>query len=170
MSEHDYRVNHRIRVPQIRLIDEEGEQVGIVATADALRRADEAGLDLVEVSPNSRPPVCRIMDFGKFKYQQQKKEQKGKGSSKSSQLKEIRVRPAIDKHDLEYRLENARKFLTQGHKVQVVCIFRGRQMRHPEHGSDVMRQVSEALGDICKIESAPKLIGRRMTMLLTHKS
>lgn len=169
MSTNDYRVNNRIRVPEVRLIDDEGEQVGIIATADALARAEEAGLDLVEVSPNARPPVCRIMDFGKFKYQQAKKEQKGKGGGKSSQLKEIRVRPAIDKHDLQYRLENARKFLGQGHKVQVVCIFRGRQMRHPEHGADVMRQVAEALEDISKIESPARMMGRRMTMLLTHK-
>ncbi len=169
MSTNDYRVNNRIRVPEVRLIDDEGEQVGIIATTDALARAEEAGLDLVEVSPNARPPVCRIMDFGKFKYQQAKKEQKGKGGGKSSQLKEIRVRPAIDKHDLQYRLENARKFLGQGHKVQVVCIFRGRQMRHPEHGADVMRQVAEALEDISKIESPARMMGRRMTMLLTHK-
>ncbi len=171
MSTQDYRINSRIRVPQVRLIDEEGEQVGIIATTDALAKADEAGLDLVEVAPNSRPPVCRIMDFGKFKYQQQKKEQKGKsGKARSSQLKEIRVRPAIDKHDLEYRLANARKFLTQGHKVQVVCIFRGRQMRHPEHGTEVMRQVAEALNDISKVETPSRMMGRRMTMLLTHKS
>lgn len=169
MSTNDYRVNARIRVPEVRLIDDEGEQVGIIATADALARAEEAGLDLVEVSPNARPPVCRIMDFGKFKYQQAKKEQKGKGGGKSSQLKEIRVRPAIDTHDLEYRLANARKFLGQGHKVQVVCIFRGRQMRHPEHGAEVMRQVAEALEDISKIESPARMMGRRMTMLLTHK-
>ena len=169
MASNDYRVNSRIRVPEIRLIDEEGEQQGIVPTADALKRAEDAGLDLVEVSPNAAPPVCRIMDFGKFKYQQQKKENKGKGT-KTSQLKEIRVRPAIEKHDLEYRLANARKFLGQGHKVQVVCIFRGRQMRHPEHGADVMRRVAEELEDICKVESAARMQGRRMTMLLTHKT
>ena len=170
MSLHEYRVNSRIRVPQIRLIDEAGEQLGIVDTPEAIKKADEAGLDLVEVSPNSRPPVCRIMDYGKFKYQQQKKEQKGTGKSKSSQLKEIRVRPAIDTHDLEYRLANARKFLGQGHKVQVVCIFRERQMRHPEHGAEVMRKVAEALEDISKVETPARMMGRRMTMLLTHKS
>jgi len=163
----DYRVNNRIRVPQVRLIDEEGTQVGIIPTPDAQKRAEEAGLDLVEVAPNSRPPVCRIMDFGKFKYQQQKKEQKGHKTA--SQLKEIRVRPAIDDHDLGYRLENARKFLGHGHKVQVVCIFRGRQMRHPEHGADVMRRVAENLDDISKIETPARMMGRRMTMLLTPK-
>ena len=167
MAATDYRVNKQIRIAEVRLIDEKGEQVGILATPDAQRRADEAGLDLVEVSPNARPPVCRIMDFGKFKYAQRKKERAAHG--KASQLKELRVRPAIDKHDLEYRLDAGRKFLEQGHKVQVVCIFRGRQMAHPEHGYDVMRRVAENLGDISKIEMAPRLMGRRMTMLLAHK-
>ena len=163
----DYRVNRQIRIAEVRLIDEKGEQIGIIATVDALRRAEEAGLDLVEVSPTARPPVCRILDFGKFKYAQRKKEKSAHG--RASQLKELRVRPAIDKHDLEYRLEAGRKFLEQGHKVQVVCIFRGRQMAHPEHGYSVMKQVAETLGDISKIEMHPKLMGKRMTMLLAHK-
>ena len=163
----DYRVNRQIRIAEVRLIDEKGEQIGIIATVDALRRAEEAGLDLVEVSPTARPPVCRILDFGKFKYAQRKKEKSAHG--RASQLKELRVRPAIDKHDLEYRLDAGRKFLEQGHKVQVVCIFRGRQMAHPEHGYSVMKQVAETLGDISKIEMHPKLMGKRMTMLLAHK-
>jgi translation initiation factor IF-3 len=163
----EYRVNRQIRIAEVRLIDEKGAQIGIVPTQDALRRAEEAGLDLVEVSPTARPPVCRILDFGKFKYAQRKKE---KGThSRASQLKELRVRPAIDKHDLEYRLEAGRKFLEQGHKVQVVCIFRGRQMAHPEHGYQVMKVVADTLGDISKVEMHPKLMGRRMTMLLAHK-
>ncbi len=164
----EYRINHRIRVPEVRLIDEEGEQVGIVQTKDARRRAEDAGLDLVEVSPQARPPVCRIMDYGKFKYQQRKKEKKG-APKHASQLKELRVRPAIDTHDLQYRLDNGRRFLKAGHKVQVVCIFRGRQMAHPEHGYEVMRKVADSLGDICKVESQPKMMGRRMTMMLSHK-
>ena len=167
MAATDYRVNRQIRIPEVRLIDEKGEQLGVVTTQEAMKRAEEAGLDLVEVSPTARPPVCRILDFGKFKYAQRKKE---KGSHKpGSQLKELRVRPAIDKHDLEYRLEAGRKFLEQGHKVQVVCIFRGRQMAHPEHGYAVMRTVADTLGDICKVESPARLMGRRMTMLLAHK-
>jgi translation initiation factor IF-3 len=164
----DYRVNHRIRVPEVRLINEKGDQVGVVATKDARRMADEVGLDLVEVAPNARPPVCRILDYGKFKYQQRKKEKKG-GHKHASALKELRVRPAIDPHDLSYRLDNGRRFLEAGHKVQVVCIFRGRQMAHPEHGYDVMRKVADTLGDISKVESQPRLMGRRMTMLLAHK-
>jgi translation initiation factor IF-3 len=167
VAQQTYRVNKQIRIPEVRLIDENGEQVGIVGREDAMARAEEAGLDLVEVSPNARPPVCRIMDFGKFKYLQRKKE---RGSHRtSSQLKELRVRPAIDKHDLEYRLEAGRRFLKAGHKVQVVCIFRGRQMAHPEHGYNVMQRVAEQLADISKVESQPRLMGRRMTMLLAHK-
>jgi translation initiation factor IF-3 len=167
VAQQTYRVNKQIRIPEVRLIDEKGEQVGIVPRDEAMSRAEEAGLDLVEVSPNARPPVCRIMDFGKFKYLQRKKE---RGSQRtSSQLKELRVRPAIDKHDLEYRLEAGRRFLEAGHKVQVVCIFRGRQMAHPEHGYNVMQRVAEQLADISKIESHPRMMGRRMTMLLAHK-
>ena len=167
MTATEFRVNRQIRIPEVRLIDEKGAQIGIVPTQDALKKAEEVGLDLVEVSPTARPPVCRILDFGKFKYAQRKKE---KGAhSRASQLKELRVRPAIDKHDLEYRLDAGRKFLEQGHKVQVVCIFRGRQMAHPEHGYQVMKQVADTLGDISKIEMSPKLMGRRMTMLLAHK-
>jgi translation initiation factor IF-3 len=167
VTQTDYRFNRQIRIPEVRLIDQNGTQVGVVSTPDALRRAEEAGLDLVEVSPNERPPVCRIMDFGKFKYAQRKKE---RGThAKASLLKELRVRPAIDEHDLSYRLDQGRKFLEDGHKVQVVCIFRGRQMAHPEHGYEVMRKVATTLGDISKIESPAKLMGRRMTMLLAHK-
>ncbi len=167
MTQTEYRVNRQIRIPEVRLIDQNGEQVGIVTTQDAMRRAEEAGLDLVEVSPTARPPVCRILDYGKFKYAQRKKE---RGThAKASLLKELRVRPAIDEHDLSYRLDQGRKFLTDGHKVQVVCIFRGRQMAHPEHGYEVMRKVAETLGDISRVESHPRLMGRRMTMLLAHK-
>jgi translation initiation factor IF-3 len=136
----DYRVNRQIRIPEVRLIDEKGAQIGVVPTAEAMRLAEVAKLDLVEVSPMAKPPVCRILDFGKFKYAQRKKERGH--HSRASQLKELRVRPAIDKHDLEYRLDAGRKFLEQGHKVQVVCIFRGRQMAHPEHGYAVMKQVA----------------------------
>ncbi len=163
----DYRVNRQIRIPEVRLIDQDGKQIGVVPTQEAMRMAEAVKLDLVEVSPMAKPPVCRILDFGKFKYAQRKKERGH--HSRASQLKELRVRPAIDKHDLEYRLEAGRKFLEQGHKVQVVCIFRGRQMAHPEHGYSVMKQVADTLGDISKIESPAKLMGKRMTMLLSHK-
>jgi translation initiation factor IF-3 len=162
-----YRVNRQIRVPQVRLIDAANEQIGVISTDEARRIADEAGLDLVEVQPNAEPPVCRVMDFGKFKYAQKKKE---RGQAKPhSTLKELRVRPAIDPHDLEYRLVQGRKFLEEGHKVQVVCIFRGRQRSHPELGFNVMRRVTESLGDISKVESPPRMNGPRLTMLLSRK-
>jgi len=162
-----YRVNRQIRVPQVRLIDAANNQVGVVSTDEARRIADEAGLDLVEVQPNAEPPVCRVMDFGKFKYAQKKKE---RGQSKAhSTLKELRVRPAIDPHDLEYRLVQGRKFLEEGHKVQVVCIFRGRQRSHPEMGFNVMKRVAEALGDISKVESPLRMNGPRLNMLLSRK-
>jgi len=163
-----FRRNRRIRVPEVRLIDENGEQAGVVSTKDALQRAQEAGLDLVEVAPTARPPVCKILDWGKFNYEQSKKNKRDKGSSKSkSGLKELRVRPAISEHDLSYRLTDGRKFLDEGHKVLCVCIFKGRQMAHPEHGYEVMRQVAADLADISKVEMPAKMMGRRMTMLLS---
>jgi len=162
-----YRVNRQIRVPEVRLINAANEQVGVVTTDEARRIADEAGLDLVEVQPNAEPPVCRVMDFGKFKYAQKKKE---RGQAKPhSTLKELRVRPAIDPHDLEYRLVQGRKFLEEGHKVQVVCIFRGRQRSHPELGYNVMKRVTEALADISKVETPPRMNGPRLNMLLSRK-
>ena len=170
MAAQNYRVNRQIRSREVRLIDGEGEQVGVVPIERARSIAQEAGLDLVEVSPNTRPPVCKVMDFGKFKYDQRKKERASQKKGKVvSGLKELRVRPAIDKHDLEYRLKNGRRFLEEGHKVQVVCIFRGRQMAHPEHGFEVMRKVAADLDDISKVESQPKMAGNRMTMMLAKK-
>ena len=154
MASQNYRVNNRIRVREVRLIDENGEQAGVVDTQVAKRRAQDAGLDLVEISPNARPPVCKIMDFGKFKYDQRKKEKKGGGKSRSaSGLKELRVRPAISEHDLSYRLKDGERFLKEGHKVLVVCIFRGRQMAHPEHGYEVMKRVAESLEGVSTAEA-----------------
>ena len=164
-----YRVNRQIRLPQVRLINAANEQVGVVPIEEARRLADEAGLDLVEVQPNSEPPVCRVMDYGKFKYAQKKKDRSGAKTRAHSTLKELRVRPAIDPHDLSYRLVQGRKFLAEGHKVQVVCIFRGRQRAHPEMGFRVMKHVAEVLGDISKIETHPRMSGPRMTMLLARK-
>jgi len=164
-----YRINRQIRIPQVFVIDAEGTQRGVMNTDDARRLADEAGLDLVEVAPNADPPVCRVMDFGKFKYAQKKKERGGSKRTHST-LKELRVRPAIDPHDLEYRLKQGRKFLEEGHKVQVVCIFRGRQRAHPEMGARVMAAVAGELADISKIESPPRMNGPRMTMLLARKA
>ena len=168
MATTQYRVNRQIRISTVRLIDAENNQVGIVPTPEAIRMAQDAGLDLVEVSPNADPPVCRIMDYGKFKYAQKKKERGGPKSTHSA-LKELRVRPAIDKHDLSYRLVQGRRVLEQGHQEQVVCIFRGRQMAHPEMGREVMRHVAEELADISKVEAHPRMSGNRMTMMLARR-
>lgn len=168
MAVQNFRRNRRIRVPEVRLIDENGDQAGVVQTKDALQRAVNAGLDLVEVAPTARPPVCKILDWGKFNYEQSKKNKKDKSGTKTkSGLKELRVRPAISGHDLSYRLTDGRKFLDEGHKVLCVCIFKGRQMAHPEHGYDVMRQVASELADMSKVEMPAKMQGRRMTMLLS---
>lgn len=167
MAKPSFRVNRQIRVPEVRVIDAEGEQAGIMQTRDAMRLAEESGLDLVEVAPMAKPPVCRILDHGKFKYEQAKKEKNNHSKSAASQLKELRCRPAIGDHDLEYRLVQGRKFLEEGHKVLVVCVFRGRQRARPEMGTDVMARVAEALSDIAKIEQKPRMTGNRMIMLLT---
>ena len=164
-----YRVNRQIKIHEVFLVDENDEKVGVIATDEARRRASTANLDLVEVAPNARPPVCKIMDFGKFKYQQAKKE-RGQTKKNSSGLKELRVRPAIDEHDLGYRLEQGRKFLEAGNKLQVVCIFRGRQRAFPELGEQVMRKVANDLADISKVETPPKMAGNRMTMMLARKA
>lgn len=164
-----YRINRQIRIPEVRLINAANEQVGIISTDEARRMADESGLDLVEVQPNADPPVCRILDYGKFKYTQKKKERGAAKHKAHSTLKELRVRPAIDPHDLEYRLVQGRKFLEDGHKVQVVCIFRGRQRAHPELGYNVMKRVAQTLEDISKVEAEPRMSGPRMTMLLARR-
>ena len=167
MAKLSFRVNRQIRVPEIRLIDAEGEQAGIMQTRDAMKMAEEAGLDLVEVAPHAKPPVCRILDHGKFKYEQAKKDKTSHTKSAASQLKELRCSPAIGDHDLDYRLVQGRKFLEDGHKVLVVCVFRGRQRARPEMGSDVMDRVAAALEDIAKVEQRPRMTGNRMIMLLT---
>lgn len=153
------------------MIDEEENQAGVVELDDAKRRAQEAGLDLVEVSPgkpgkDGRPPVCKIMDYGKWKYAQQKKEQKAKSHAKKSELKGMRLRPNIDTHDLELKVKKAREFLEDGDKVQFVMLFRGRQMAHKGLALDQMRKITEMLGEVSKIEQDPKMMGRRATMLL----
>ncbi|MFK7787911.1 MAG: translation initiation factor IF-3 [Phycisphaeraceae bacterium] len=166
-------MNDQIRISPVRLIDEEDNQAGVVELEDAKGRADEAGLDLVEVSPgkpgtgtDARPPVCKIMDYGKWKYAQQKKEQKAKAHAKKSELKGMRLRPNIDTHDLDIKVNKAREFLEDGDKVQFVMLFRGRQMAHKGLALDQMRRICDMLGDVSKIEQDPKMMGRRATMLL----
>jgi translation initiation factor IF-3 len=157
-----------IRVSPIRLIDENNEQVGVVETPEALRRAREAGLDLVEVSADSDPPVCRILDYGKYKYEQAKKDKANKARSKTAEMKEVRLGRSmkIDPHDIEIRLNQARRFLMEGHKVQIVQNFRGREMVHRHRGTQRMQDIIAKLEDISKVEMPPRQAGRRMTMML----
>ena len=163
------RVNRMIRISPLRVIAPDGEQLGIMSVDEALAAADARGLDLVEVAPMARPPVCRIMDFGKFKFEQAKAERAAKKKQRSIELKEIKFRPGIDEHDFEFKCRHAKEFLAEGNKVKVTMMFRGRQMAHPELGKLVLDRVAEFLADIGKIEQDAKLEGKNMTMLMTPK-
>jgi translation initiation factor IF-3 len=160
-------MNEQIRITPIRLIGAEGEQHGIVPTAQALEMAREVGMDLVEVADKERPPVCKIMDYGKFKYAQSKKSHQ---KTHQQKLKEIRVRPKTGEHDVETKIQQAKKFLEHNDKVQVNVLFRGREMQHIEEGQRVMNQVLEALMDFCKLESPARMEGKRMVALLAPKA
>jgi translation initiation factor IF-3 len=162
------RVNERIRVREILVIGAEGEQLGVMTPEDAIVKAQESGLDLVEVAPNARPPVCRIMDYGKYKYEQKKKAAAGKakGKGRTAQLKEVKMRPATDEHDLQFKLKNARKFLIEGDKVKVTVMFKGREMAHRKAGYDKLDQVRAVLGDLVTVESNPQMMGRALSMTL----
>ncbi|MDD5327807.1 MAG: translation initiation factor IF-3 [Phycisphaerae bacterium] len=164
-------MNGRIRVNMVRLIDESNNQAGIVTTYDALVKAREAGLDLVEVSPTSDPPVCRIMDYGKWLYKQKRKVREGhkKHQVHSTSLKEIRLRPETDKHDLDIKLNHAREFLQKGHKVQFTVFFRGRQMLHKDRGYEMIKEIAESLQELAKVEQPGKMSGKRMTLLVVPK-
>lgn len=155
----------------MRLIDENNEQLGVVEKYMAVSKAREAGLDLVEVSPTADPPVCRIMDYGKWIYEQKRKAKEGQKKSHTHQavLKEIRIRPETDKHDLDVKVAQAHKFLEKGHKVQFTMMFKGRQMLHQDRGQEVMLQITEALEDVAKAEKPGRLANRRMTMFLVPK-
>ena len=165
------RINTRIRAETVRLIDESNNQVGIVKRDEAIDRAREAGLDLVEVAPTSDPPVCRIMDYGKWLYQQKRRlrESHKKHQYHAGTLKEIRLRPETEKHDLDIKVNHAREFLEKGHKVQFTLLFRGRQMLHKERGYEMLEQIAESLQELAKIERPGRMSGRRMTLLLVPK-
>ncbi|MGP8051921.1 MAG: translation initiation factor IF-3 [Desulfobaccales bacterium] len=163
------RINEQIRVPEVRLIGPEGEQIGVMPTKEALAQAAEAHLDLVEVAPQAVPPVCRIMDYGKFKYQQSKKLQEARRRQTIIQVKEIKVRPKIEEHDMGFKLKNSRRFLSEGDKVKISVIFRGREIAHTDRGIRILAQMAEALVDVGTVEQAPKLEGRNMFMLITPK-
>lgn len=158
------RINDRIRVPEVRVISEDGQQLGLMAPEDAIARAEEVGLDVVEVAPNATPPVCRIMDYGKYKYEQKKKAGKGRGHAAS--LKEVKLRPRTDDHDLAFKLRNARRFLIDGDKVKITVMFRGRELVHRDLGRDQLRKVVELLGPIATVENPARMEGRFLSMIL----
>ena len=161
-------MNERIRAREIRLIGAEGEQLGVVTPEEGRARADEEGYDLVEVAPNASPPVCRIMDYGKYKYEQKKKTAAGKakGKGRAAALKEVKMRPSTDDHDLAFKLKNARRFLMDGDKVKVTVMFRGREMAHRRNGYVKLDQVKELLGELVTIENPPQMTGRFLSMIL----
>jgi len=163
------RINERIRVPQVRVIGDDGTQLGILAVREALALAQEKNLDLVEVSPTARPPVCRIMDYGKFKYEQSKRERVARKKQHVQQLKEIKLRPKIDDHDFDFKVEHARQFLKERDKVKVTLTFRGREMAHPELGYQMMQRVLADLAEYGSPESMPRREGRSLTMVLLPK-
>jgi len=162
------RVNGQIRIPQIRLIGESGDQLGVVETAKALDMAEEAGLDLVEVAPNARPPVCRVMDYGKYRYEQGKKARKNRQTT--SQLKEIRMRVRISDHDYQFKMRHAEKFLTQRHKVRIAVGFRGRENAHRDLGRVLMARIEEDLQDVGQLESPARDEGRNLVIIFAPKS
>lgn len=160
------RINRQIRAPKVRLIDEKGEQVGVVTIQEAQKLSSDAGLDLVEVVPNSNPPVCKIIDYGKFRYDQTKREKESKKAQHQIKVKEVKVKPNIDDHDLLTKAKQARKFLLEGNKVKITCMFRGREMAHPEIGENLVRKFVEELSDVSALESPLKRMGRMLTVML----
>jgi translation initiation factor IF-3 len=160
------RVNRRIRVPRVLLIDEKGARLGEFMTEDALRLAEERGLDLVEVAPNSRPPVCRIVDYGRLKYEKKKKDAVARRKQVQVQLKEVKLRPKTDTHDMEFKVKHARRFLTEGDKVKVTVRFRGREMAHRDIGEAQCYEMAELCKDLGVIEMRPRMEGRQMFMII----
>jgi translation initiation factor IF-3 len=162
-------VNREIRVREVRAIGPEGEQLGILPTADALKKAQEGGYDLVEVAPTSQPPVCRIMDYGKYKYELSKKDHQSRRHQKSTQVKEIKLRPRTDKHDLEIKVRQIKEFLAEGNKTKVTVTFRGREMANQELGRAVMTSVVEQVTEAGTIEYQPRMEGRSLIMIVAPK-
>ncbi len=158
-----------IRASEVRLIGADGEQVGIMPLNEALNRAAEANLDLVEVAPQANPPVCRIMDYGKFKYLQSKKTQEARKKQTVIQVKEVKFRPKIEDHDVAFKVKNIRKFLVQKDKTKISLVFRGREIAHPQIGIDLLNRVAAGLEDIGSVEQAPKIEGRNLTMIIAPK-
>lgn len=169
MAQNELRVNERIRISPVRLIGIDGEQIGIVPTEEARSIARERGLDLVEVAPNARPPVCRIMDYGKYKYEQARKAREARKKQHNIQVKEVKMRPKIEKHDFDFKLRHAKRFLEEGDKVKFTLMFRGRENTHPELGVRVLERVKEELQDLGTVESEIARDGRTMTMVIAPR-
>lgn len=160
------RINREIRADRLRVITEDGQQLGILTLRDALAKAEEAGLDLIEIAPTAKPPVAKIIDYGKFRYLQQKKEKDSKKSQVQIKVKEIKFKPNIDTHDFQTKINHARDFLLKGNKVRVTCVFRGRELLHLDLGEKVINQFCTDLADIAALETPPKLLGRAMSTTL----
>jgi translation initiation factor IF-3 len=169
-KEKGLRINEQIRVREVRLIDDEGEQKGIVPTAEALKMAKERELDLVEVAPTANPPVCKILDYGKYRFEQEKKLRDSKKNQKLLKLKEIRMQPKIGAGDLDFKSKHVQEFLAEGNKVKVTVRFRGRELAHTELGLDVLNEVLKRLGDDYVVEKQPSMEGRFMSMVLNPKA
>jgi translation initiation factor IF-3 len=163
------RINDEISVMRLRLVDERGEMVGIVTRNEALDMAADAGLDLVEIAPNADPPVCKILDFGKYKYEEQKKKNEAKKKQKVIEVKEVKFRPSIDDHDYDVKMRSMQKFIGEGDKVKVTMRFRGRELAHQELGMDVLMRVKDDLDAVAKVEQFPRMEGRQMTMVVSPK-
>ena len=163
------RINEEIRSREVQLIDQKGDNHGVVDTQIALAKAVEAGLDLVEIAPNSVPPVCKILDFGKFKYQEQKKAAEARKKQKTVEIKEIKFRPMIDDHDYDVKMRSIRRFFEEGDKVKITLRFRGRELAHQELGSKLLERVRGDLSPLAKVEQEPKFEGRQMVMVLAPR-
>ena len=166
IANNEPRVNEQIRFSPVRLIDDKGEQVGVVPIEEAQATARERGLDLVEVAPNARPPVCRIMDYGRYKYEQAKADREARRKQHVTQMKEIKMRPNIEEHDFEFKTRHIKRFLEERNKVKVTIMFRGREMAHTENGREVLDDVIEEIGELAVVEQAARLEGRNMFLIL----
>jgi translation initiation factor IF-3 len=163
------RYNQLIQSPKVRVIDENGENIGVMYTREAIEQAAEVGLDLVEVSPNADPPVCKFLDVGKFRYEAQKKANLARKSQKTQEIKEIKMRPNIDDHDYDTKMRNVVKFIEEGDKVKITLRFRGRELSHQQLGMNLLRKVQDDVAEIAKVEAFPRMEGRQMLMVLAPK-
>lgn len=162
-------INHKIKAREVRLVGTDGEQLGIMPLEEALALAREKNLDLVNIAPQAKPPVCRIMDFGKYKFEQSKREKEARKKQKTTSVKEVKMRPSIEHHDFQVKVRNAQRFLQNGDKVKASIIFRGREITHPELGRDLCKKFAEELQQICSVEKEPRLEGKNMVMILSPK-